>query len=146
MESLSFWIWLIAIGLIAGIGLSAMVSAYWGRGSVAVVFAEPIAPTEGQPAPTLNSEAADYFQQGCAAYRAGQYRQAVACFNQAIQRDSQFAEAYHDRGRATANLRRVTEAITDLVKASELYLQQGETAQAEQIKQDLMQLKNQRSA
>ncbi len=141
MESLSFWIWFIAIGLIAGIGLSAMVSAYWGKGSVAVVFAEPVAPVEAQPIPTLNPEAAERFQQGCAAYREGQYRQAVACFSQAIQLDAQFAEAYHNRGRATVNLRRVTEAIPDWVKASELYLQQGDTTQAEQIKQDLLRLK-----
>jgi tetratricopeptide (TPR) repeat protein len=141
MESFSFWIWLIAVGLIAGFALSAMVSAYWGKGSVAVVFAEPIAPVEAQPIPTLNPEAAECFQQGCAAYRNGQYRQAVTYFSQAIQLDNEFAEAYHNRGRATANLRRVTEAIPDLVKASDLYLQQGDTAQAEQIKQDLLQLK-----
>jgi tetratricopeptide (TPR) repeat protein len=141
MESLSFWIWLIAIGLIAGIGLSAMVSAYWGQGSVEVVFAEPVAAVEAEPIPTLNPKAADCFQQACVAYQSGQYRQAVADLSQAIQLDAEFAEAYHNRGRATANLRRVTDAIPDLLKASELYLQQGETAQAEQIKQDLMRLK-----
>lgn len=141
MESLSFWIWFIAIGLIAGFGLSAMVSAYWGKGSVAVVFAEPVAPTEAQPIPTLNPEAAACFQQGCTAYRAGEYRQAVNSFSQAIQLDGEFAEAYHNRGRATANLRRITDAIPDLVKASDLYLQQGDTTQAEQIKQDLLRFK-----
>lgn len=141
METPSFWIWLIAIGLIAGIGLSAMVFAYQGKGSVAVVFAEPIAPVEAQSVPTLNPEAANCFQQGCGAYRAGQYRQAVTCFSEAIQLDAQFAEAYHNRGRATANLRRFTEAIPDLVKASELYLQQGDGTRAEQIKQDLLALK-----
>lgn len=121
-----------------------MVFAYQGKGSVAVVFAEPIAPVEAQPVPTLNPEAANCFQQGCEAYRGGQYRQAVTCFSEAIQLDTQFAEAYHNRGRATANLRRFTEAIPDLVKASELYLQQGDGTRAEQIKQDLLALKGDR--
>jgi len=130
----SFWIWLIVLVGIAGVGLSVMVSAYWGQGSVVVVFPEPLAPV---PAPTLNPEAAAQFQQGCLQYRGGAYRKAVTCFRQAIQLDPEFAEAQHNLGRATANLRRVTEAIADLVKASDLYSQQGNGEMLAQLKQDL---------
>ncbi|QYO65106.1 tetratricopeptide repeat protein [Leptolyngbya sp. 7M] len=75
---------------------------------------------------------------------ASQYRRAITCFNQALQLDSQFAEAYYNRGRASANLRRITDAVADLVKASELYLEQGNTTPIAQLKQDLEQLKPQK--
>jgi tetratricopeptide (TPR) repeat protein len=136
----SFWIWLIFLILIVGIGLGAMLSAYWGKGSVAVVFPEPIA-AENMPVPTLNPDAATVFQQGCEAYRTGHYRQAVEWFSQALHLDPQLAEAYYNRGRASANLRRITEAVADLVKASELYLEQGNVAPIAQLKQDLELLK-----
>jgi tetratricopeptide (TPR) repeat protein len=136
---LSFWIWLLALLLIAGGGLGAMLFAYWGKGSVAVVFPEPIA--ANPPAPTLNSEAAALFEKGCESYRAGRYRQAVTRFTEALQLDAKCAEAYHNRGRATANLRRVTDAVADLVKASELYLQQSKVTELAQLKQDLATLK-----
>lgn len=117
-----------------------MLSAYWGRGSVAVVFPDPVA-AEVMPVPTLNPDAATAFQQGCEAYRAGHYRQAIACFSQSLHLDPQFAEAYYNRGRASANLRRITEAVADLVRASELYLDQGNVAPLAQLKQDLELLK-----
>jgi tetratricopeptide (TPR) repeat protein len=139
VENLSFWIWVAAILLIAGSGLGAMLFAYWGKGSVVVVFPDAIA--ADPPAPTLNPEAAAEFQQGCEAYRTGRYRQAVTRFTQALQFDPELAEAYHNRGRATANLRRVTDAVADLVKASELYLQQGNVTELAQLKQDLETLK-----
>lgn len=139
----SFWIWLIALIVIAGFGLSAMVSAYWGGGSVAVVFPEPIVEADF-PVPTLNPEAAMQFQQGCEAYRARQYRRAVDGFTQAIRLDPGLAEAYHNRARATANLRRVTDAVAELVKASECYSQQDNAAGLEQVKQDLAVLKQQK--
>lgn len=117
-----------------------MFFAYQGKGSVAVVFAEPIAP-EATSTATLNPEAATLFQQGCEAYKTGDFRQAVLYFSQAIQQDDPFAEAYHNRGRATANLRQGTAAIGDLVKASDRYLERDDTVRAAQIKQDLLKLK-----
>lgn len=118
-----------------------MISAYWGKDSVAVVFPEPIGLAAGLPVPTLNPEAATQFQQGCAAYQAGQYRQAVDCFSQAIQLDPELAEAHHNRARATANLRRLTDAVAELVRASERYSQQDNAAGLSQVKQDLAVLK-----
>jgi tetratricopeptide (TPR) repeat protein len=131
----SFWIWLLVLLGIAGFGLGTMVSAYWGKGSVAVLFPEPVG--LGEPVSTVNPEAASRFQQGCDAYGTGQYRQAVVQFQAALQLDPNLAEAQHNLARATANLRRVTEAIAELVKASELYSQQGNGAMLAQLKQDL---------
>ncbi len=130
----TFWIWLAVLTAIAGFGLSTMISAYWGRGSVTVVFPEPISP---EPVPTLSPEAAAEFQAGCEQYRSGSYRQAVACFAAALRLDPHFAEAQHNRARAIANLRRITEAISELVKASDLYSQQGDGEMLMQLKQDL---------
>lgn len=144
MDSLSFGIWVSVIGIIAGIGLGSMISAYRGKGSVAVIFPEPIA----DPPPPTASETAEVelaavplFQAGCAAFQSGHYRRAIEQFTQALQQEPDWAAAYHNRGRATANLRRVPEGIADLVKAGDLYLQQGETTGLAQIKQDLDRLK-----
>lgn len=145
MEKLSFGIWIGVVLLIAGIGLTAMISAYWGKASITVIFPEPISPPADAPLPTLQSEAAEAFQQGCAAYRANQYRRAVDGFTRALQLDPTFAEAYHNRGRAIANLRRVPDGVADLVKASELYLQQSNVSELAQLKQDLTLLQSQKS-
>ncbi|MCU0524110.1 MAG: tetratricopeptide repeat protein [Elainella sp. Prado103] len=181
MDSLSFGIWFGVIGLIAAIGLGSMISAYWGKGSVAVVFPEPLwslvpvksaestelqlsgesseessgessgaaeaaasIPSSDPPVaisdtPELASVA--LFRAGCEAFQAGQYRRAIDQFTQALQQEPDWAAAYHNRGRATANLRRVPEGVADLVKAGDLYLQQGKAIELEQIKQDLAQLK-----
>lgn len=146
MENLSFGLWLGVVLLIAGFGLTAMISAYWGRESVAVIFPEPLVPSADKPLPTLQPEAAAAFEQGCAAYRANQFRRAVDCLTQTIQIDPTFAEAYHNRGRAIANLRRVPDGVADLVKASDLYLEQGQTDRLAQLKQDLALLQGQKSA
>lgn len=146
METISFWIWLISVVAIVGIGLGAMVFAYWGKGSVAVVFPEPIVSEPLEPSENASGEASENlavaaFQRGCEAYRQGQFRRAIDGFSAAIQQNPELAEAYHNRGRAIANLRRVTDALVDLVKASELYLQQGNSEKFAQLKQDLATLK-----
>lgn len=140
MESFSFWLWLGVVVLIVGIGLGSMITAYWGKDSVAVIFPDPIAPN---PVPTLQTEAANSFQQACESYRNGQYRQAIEQFSQAIQQDPDLAEAYHNRGRAIANLRRIPEAVADLVKAGECYSQQNNGTELAKLKQDLSSLQPQ---
>lgn len=132
----SFWIWFLFVALVAGIGLGSMLWAYFGQSSVAVVFPEPVA-TEGQPVPTLNPDAAIQVQQGAEALRSGHYRKAVSCFSRAAQLDGELAIAYHNRGRAVTNLRRINEATADFLKAGELYLQQNDTLGYAQVKQDL---------
>ncbi|NJR40456.1 MAG: tetratricopeptide repeat protein [Leptolyngbyaceae cyanobacterium CSU_1_4] len=115
METSSFLIWIIAIGMVAVIGLGSMIQAYSGSGSLAVLFADPIAPN---PLPTLNATAAAQFQQGCEAYRQGKYRPASDRFTQAAQLDPTFAEAFHNLGLVTANLRQDNNAAQHLLLAA----------------------------
>jgi thioredoxin-like negative regulator of GroEL len=138
METSSFLIWIIVIAIVAIVGLGSMIQAYSGSGSLAVLFTEPIAPN---PLPTLNSDAAAQFQQGCEAYRKGKYRQASDRFTQAAQIDKTFAEAFHNLGLVTANLRQDNNAAQHLLLAGERYLEQGNTAGYDQVKQALGLLK-----
>jgi thioredoxin-like negative regulator of GroEL len=136
MENTSLFVWFIVIALVATIGLGSMVQAYAGSGSLAVLFPEPIA-----PAPTLNPEAATLFQQGCEAYQAKQYRRASDRFIAATQLDQTFAEAFHNLGLVTANLRQDNAAAQYLLQAGEKYLEQGNTEGYTQVKNALEQLK-----
>lgn len=138
MQTLPFTLWILVVGLIFTVGIGSMVWAYQGTGSLDVIFAEAICPT---PPPTLNEAAGIQFEEGCTAFAAKQYRQAIDRFRRAIQLDPGFAEAYHNRGRATANLRQVTEAIGDLMRASDRYLEQDNRAGLDRVMQDLETLK-----
>lgn len=135
---INFLIWLIVIGIIAIIGLGSMIQAYSGSGSLAVLFTEPIAPS---PLPTLNADAAVQFQQACEAHRKGKYREASDRFTQAARLDETFAEAFHNLGLVTANLRQDNNAAQYLLLAGERYLEQDNTAGYEQVKQALGLLK-----
>ena len=139
METASFLIWALVIGAIAAFAIGSMTQAYVGKGSLAIVFPEPIPlPTA---LPTLNPEATTQFQQSCEAFRSRNYREASDRLSAMTQQESAFAEAYHNRGRAIANLRQDREAAALLVKAGDLYLQQDNPAGYEQVKQDLQTLK-----
>jgi tetratricopeptide (TPR) repeat protein len=138
METNSFLIWIIVIGMVTLIGLGSMIRAYSGSGSLAVLFTEPIAPN---PLPTLNTAAAAQFQQGCEAYQRGNYRQASDRFTKAAQLDETFAEAFHNLGLVTANLRQDNNAAQHLLLAGERYLEQGNTSGYEQVKHALGLLK-----
>jgi hypothetical protein len=138
METSSFLIWIIVIGVVAIFGLGNMIQAYSGSGSLAVIFHEAIDPN---PLPTLNTDAAAQFQQGCEAFGQGQYRRASDRFAQAAKLDDTFAEAFHNLGLVTANLRQDNNAAQHLVLAGERYLEQGNTAGYEQVKEALGLLK-----
>lgn len=126
------------IGIVTIIGLGSMIQAYSGSGSLAVLFTEPIAPN---PLPTLNPDAAAQFQQGCEAYKRGKYRQAGDRFTKAAQMDETFAEAFHNLGLVTANLRQDNNAAQHLLLAGERYLAQSNTTGYDQVKQALGLLK-----
>jgi thioredoxin-like negative regulator of GroEL len=143
MENTSLLIWFIVIALIATLGLSSMIQAYWGSGSLAVLFPDPIAPN---PVPTLNPEAATQFQQGCEAYQLKQYRRASDRFTTATQLDPTFSEAFHNLGLITANLRQDNAAAQHLLQAGERYLEQSNTEGYTQVKQALEQLKERKQA
>ena len=139
METASFLIWALAIGAIAAFAISSMTQAYVGKGSLAIVFSEPIPlPTV---LPTLSPETAAQFQQSYEAFRSRNYRKASDRLSAVTQQEPTFAAAHHNRGRALANLRQDREAAALLVKAGDLYLQQDNPAGYEQVKQDLQTLK-----
>jgi tetratricopeptide (TPR) repeat protein len=80
------------------------------------------------------------FQSGVSAFQSGQYRDAVDWFNQAIQTDNTFAEAFHNRGLALANLKKDNEAVRSLVQASEAYALRDRPDGIQTVKQHLQQL------
>jgi tetratricopeptide (TPR) repeat protein len=123
-----------------GIGMGTMTWAYSGKGSISVLFKEPILNSPDFPATDAGSKAAVYFQQGIEAYQSGNYRKAQDKFTSAIQQVST-AEAYHNRGLIFANLRSDGEAVADLIRASELYQEQGNGSAIDTIKQNLAALK-----
>ncbi|PSB15936.1 hypothetical protein C7B65_23045 [Phormidesmis priestleyi ULC007] len=142
METANFLIVVIAITVVAGIGIGSMVWAYVGTGSRAVLFKEPISNVVSDQ----KAEALQQFQQGLIAFREGHYPAAIEQFTQVIQLDPTFAEVYHDRGLAFANLRRDDDATFNLVKASELYLERGDRASVTIVKQNLEALKARKQA
>jgi tetratricopeptide (TPR) repeat protein len=146
METYSFLIWIIVIGGVTIFALSNMIQAYSGSGSLAVAFTEPIGSAAASgvaphPLPTLNADAAAQFQQGCEAFGQGKYREASDRFAQATKLDETFAEAFHNLGLVTANLRQDNNAAQHLLRAGECYLEQGNTAGYEQVKEALGVLK-----
>ena len=142
MDTANFLIVFTAITVVAGIGVGSMVWAYVGAGSRAVLFKEPIAYVVSDP----KNEALQPFQQGVVAFREGRYPVAIEQFTQAIQLAPTFAEVYHDRGLAFANLRRDDDATFNLVKASELYLERGDRDSVTIVKQNLEALKARKQA
>lgn len=134
MVNSEFAIWLSVIVLIAAIGLGSMIWAYGSSGSAKTLFTDLIQPN---PLPTLNPQAASYFQAGCVAFQAGKLRRAIERWGKAIQRDPNFAEAFHNRAFAQANLGQNGDAARELVKAGELYLQQNNLDGHNRVKQDL---------
>lgn len=123
-----------------GIGVGTMTWAYFGKGSISVLFKEPILNLPEFPATDSGSKAAVYFQQGIEAYQSGNYRKAKDKFTSALEQVAT-AVAYHNRGLVFANLRSDGEAVADLIRASELYQQQGNESAIDTIKQNLAALK-----
>lgn len=136
MEAENFAIVLLVLGFIAAGGMSAMIWAYQGGGSVSVLFWEVI------PTPTnLKPEVLDRFRSGVSAYCSGNYRRAADEFGRVIQTQPNLAQAHHNRGLAFANLRQDDNATRALVKAAELYLELGDKASADLVKQHLSALR-----
>ncbi len=121
---------------IAGFGAGAMIWAYAGAGSVAVLFQEVISPPAG-----LNAEALHNFQIGIGAYLRRRYRSAIAAFTQVLETEPNCAAAYHNCGLALANLDQTDKATASLLKAAELYFDRGDGRSADLVKQHLTALK-----
>jgi tetratricopeptide (TPR) repeat protein len=141
MELTNFIAWSVIVVAALGIGLGTMAWAYVGKGSISVLFKEPILNLPEFPATEAGNKASVYFQQGIEAYQLGNYRKAKDKFSSALQLISTLAEAYHNRGLAVANLRSDDEAVADLIRSSELYQQQGNGNAIALVKQNLEALK-----
>ncbi|MBD0309339.1 MAG: hypothetical protein ICV80_14875 [Microcoleus sp. T1-bin1] len=140
MELTNFIALSVIVALVLGIGLGTMSWAYFGKGSISVLFKEPILTCPEFPDTDSGTKASVYFQQGIEAYQSGNYRKAKDKFTSALELIST-AEAYHNRALAFANLRSDDEAVADLIRASELYQQQGTGLAIDTIKQNLAALK-----
>ncbi|MFM9263866.1 hypothetical protein [Tychonema sp. BBK16] len=141
METTNFIALSVIIFAILGIGLGTMTWAYFGKGSVSVLFKEPILSFPEFPATDAGKKASVYFQQGLEVYQSGNYRQAKDKFSSTLELVSTLAEAYHNRGLACANLRSDDDAVVNLISASELYQQQDNGVALDIIKQNLEALK-----
>ncbi len=69
---------------------------------------------------TLNQEAKAEFDRGVKLYQEGDLTSAAAAFRQAIELDSEFAEAYANLGSVLANQNNLSEAISQFEKAVSL--------------------------
>lgn len=141
MEISDFLTWLILIGTVALIGGGSMVYAYQGKGSISVLFDQPLSLPASLPDSQSGTEASIQFQEGYNAYKQGQYRQAIDCFTQAIHQESSLAQAYHNRGLAYANLRQDDDSVVNLLSASEFYSQQDNKEALLLLKQHLEAIK-----
>ncbi|MCU0544086.1 MAG: hypothetical protein MUE44_18245 [Oscillatoriaceae cyanobacterium Prado104] len=141
MELTNFIALSVIVVVALGVGLGTMTWAYSGKGSISVLFPEPILSSPEFPDTDIGRKAAVDFQQGIEAYQSGKYRKALDKFTSALQRVETLAQAYHNRGLVFANLRSDSEAVADLLRASELYQQQGNGSAIGLIKQNLEALK-----
>lgn len=146
MEITNFLTWSIVIAAIAAFGLGSMIWAYVGPGSRAIIFENPISTPPSLPPSDEAAKLADFFRQGHDAYQAGKHRQAIDKFSQAIQLAPTFAQAYHNRGLAWANLRQDDNAVANLVRAGEIYAQQGNEEGITIVKENLLALKARKQA
>ena len=139
MEVANFLAWFVVIVAIVGFGLGSMFWAYVGPGSKAILFDTPVEiPSSLPPA---NEQLANSFKEGYDAFQARKYSQAVDKFSQAIQIAPTFAQAYHNRGLAQANLRQDNKAVADLLRGADLYAQQGNQEGINALKHNLEALK-----
>ncbi|NJL48187.1 MAG: hypothetical protein HC929_12765 [Leptolyngbyaceae cyanobacterium SM2_5_2] len=88
----------------------------------------------------VGERARTQLQAGCDAFRRGRFNRAVTEFMAVMTAEPACAEAFHNYGLACANLGNDGLAVQALVKASDLYDQQGTKAGLDQVKQDLEQL------
>lgn len=133
MEPFNLLLWIGVIGGAFAFATWAMVTAYVRPPKQAIAFLDPI-DTLTLP---LSGEAGQLFHKGCQAFRARQYRNAIADFTAAIAQEPSCGEALQNRARAQANLKQDNLAVTDLLNAVDCYDQQGTKAALDQVKQDL---------
>jgi len=140
LETNNLLAWLAVILAVGGFALVVMLWAYVGSGSRQVVFPNPL----DIPEPRPESNGWSNFDAGVDAFRRGDFRGAIAPLTAAIQTDPTRPEFFHTLGMIQANLRQDNEAVRQLFRAGELYLESENPAGYEQIKAALQQLKQNR--
>lgn len=139
VSALDFLVWVGVVAAVLAIGMGAIAAAYFWPTGKSVVFDQAIA-----PAPALAPSAQVSFQQGCEALAAKQYRQAIRNFANVIDQDPNCAEAYHNLGLTFANLGDDQAALRNLLRASDLYDQQGDKTGLDTLRSTLETLRSQR--
>ena len=90
---------------------------------------------------TINPQYAEaYYNRGLAKYESGDKAGAIADYTQAITINPQYAEAYSNRGLAKSESGDKAGAIKDLETAKQLFQQQGNTQNAQQVQEILNKL------
>jgi tetratricopeptide (TPR) repeat protein len=133
MESTNFLAWLLTLGGMTLFAIVVMVRAY--RTPKTPLF--PDAMTLNLADRTEPPVAIAAFEQGIEAFQAQRYGPAVEAFTEAIAHSPDFAEAFHNRGRAFANLNQQPQALRSLLQASDAYALNENPVGLAQIKQDL---------
>ncbi|MBE9078765.1 hypothetical protein IQ241_15920 [Romeria aff. gracilis LEGE 07310] len=132
-----FLVWAIVILAVAGIGIGAMTNAYFKPLGGKIPFPLPI---EASATP-LSGEAQAAFEQGVKVFQGGDYRGAIARFTQVSRLEPSCAEAFHNLGLAQVNVGDDNQAVRSLLQASERYDRQGSKDGIDQVKQQLIVLK-----
>jgi tetratricopeptide (TPR) repeat protein len=96
-----------------------LTSVAWGAGAVLLISLMAVA-CSGSERPSQRSEMMEHFNSGVQLSKEGQWEEAVAEFDKAIELDPSYALAYYNRGRAHAELGNASQAIADYEKTIEL--------------------------
>ena len=114
-----------------------------GGGAISVTTLKPWGQRGPFPTPMtdlslpIGGEARQRFNQGILAYRERAYGRAIDHFNRVLELEPSLAEAFHNRGRALANLAKQQNAVADFLAASRLYDQQDNRSGIDWIKADM---------
>ncbi|MBE9159030.1 hypothetical protein IQ265_19635 [Nodosilinea sp. LEGE 06152] len=133
-------IWLSVVLAVLGFGMGVMVWAYRRPLGNSALFPAPVVELS-----TPTSDAArTQFEAGCTAFAQGHYPAAIDQFRAVMVAEPDCAEAFHNAGLAYANMGTDGPAVQALLKASELYDQQGTKAGLDLVKQQLEQIAGRR--
>lgn len=133
-------IWLSVVLAVLGFGMGVMVWAYRRPLGNSALFPAPVT----ELSMPVGDHARTQFEAGCAAFAQGRYPAAIDQFTAVMTAEPTCAEAFHNGGLAYANMGTDSTAVQALLKASELYDQQGTKAGLDLVKQQLEQIAGRR--
>jgi tetratricopeptide (TPR) repeat protein len=133
-------IWLSVVLAILGFGMGVMVWAYRRPLGNSAIFPAPVS-NLSMP---VGDAARAQFEAGCAAFAQGRYPAAIDQFTAVMTAAPSCAEAFHNGGLAYANMGTDGTAVQALLKACDLYDQQGTKPGLDLVKQQLEQIAGRR--